>query len=125
MALKLLADPLFPETVVEQLNRAGYDAVHAGAIGAADLPVREILKLADFEQRIILTADRVLARIVESESGRWPSLICFIQVESGPEGVGPVLLNLLELFDEDLAQGAMVIVRDGQTLLRKFVPPLE
>ena len=33
------------------------------------------------------------------------------------------LFNLLKLFDEDLKDGALVIVRDGQTLLRKFIKP--
>jgi len=33
------------------------------------------------------------------------------------------LFNLLKLFDEDLKDGALVIVRDGQTLLRRFIKP--
>ena len=30
------------------------------------------------------------------------------------------LFSLLDLFDEDLKDGALVIVREGQTLLRKL-----
>jgi hypothetical protein len=34
--------------------------------------------------------------------------------------VTSTLFNLLKLFDADLKDGALVIVREGQTLLRKF-----
>jgi hypothetical protein len=106
--VKLLADPFFPEGVVQDLNDAGYDAVHALEIGAGDLPIREFLRLAAFESRVVVTRNRSLARLVESDSGvSWPS----------------VIFNLLKLFDEDLKDGALVIVRDGQTLLRKFIKP--
>ncbi len=125
MALKILADPLFPEAVVEELRRAGYDAVHAGQIGAGDLPLREILRLAAFEGRILITRNRGMARLVESQGGEWPSLIFFRHGVRRPETISRILLHLLDLFDEDLAQGAMVIVRDGQTLLRKFVRPTD
>lgn len=121
MRLKILADPLFPEGVVENLKKAGYNAEHAGQIGAGDLPVREILRLAAFEDRILLTRNRGLARLVEAERGHWPSIIFFRQHQAGPEAMTQILLNLLGLFDEDLAQGAMVIIRDGQTLLRRFL----
>ena len=119
--MKILADPLFPEGVVENLRKAGYDAEHAGKIGAGDLPVREILRLAAFENRVLLTRNRGLARLVEAERGQWPSVIFFRQLEAGPDVMTQILLNLLGLFDEDLAHGAMVIVRDGQTLLRRFI----
>jgi hypothetical protein len=35
----------------------------------------------------------------------------------------PSLCDLLKLFDEDLEDRALVIVRDGQTLLGKFIKP--
>ncbi len=123
MSLKLLADPLFPEIVVEEMKRAGYDAVHAGAIGAGDLPLREILSLASFENRILITANRALAKLVEAGAGSQPSVIFFKQLEGGSRSLGQVLLNLLSLFDEDLAEGAVVIVGSGQTLLRKLTRP--
>ena len=62
MTLKLLADALFPEGVVEELNQAGYDAVHVGEIGAGDLPLREIVRLAHFENRILLSINPAVAR---------------------------------------------------------------
>ena len=120
--VKILADPLFPERVIEDLSEAGYDAVHAGAIGAADLPLREFLRLARFEDRIVITRNRGLARLVESE-GVWPSVIFFRQDGQNAAGLSSVLFNLLKLFDEDLSEGALLIVRDGQTLLRKFIQP--
>ncbi len=123
MSLKLLADPLFPEIVVEEMKRAGYDAVHAGAIGAGDLPLREILSLASFENRILITGNRALAKLVEAGAGDRPSVIFFKQLEGGSRSLGHVLLNLLSLFDEDLAEGAVVIVGSGQTLLRKLTRP--
>jgi predicted nuclease of predicted toxin-antitoxin system len=122
--VKLLADPFFPEGVVQDLNEAGYDAVHALEIGAGDLPLREFLRLAAFEDRIVVTRNRSLARLVESDSGfAWPSVIFFRQDSVEAQAMTSTLFNLLKLFDEDLKDGALVIVRDGQTLLRKFIRP--
>ena len=118
--MKILADPFFPEAVVQNLTEAGHDALHAGEIGASDLPVREFLRLAAFESRIVVTRNRSLARLVESDSGAWPSVIFFRQDSMETRHLTATLLNLLKLFDEDLTEGALVIVREGRTLLRKF-----
>ncbi len=72
MTLKLLADALFPEGVVEELNQAGYDAVHAGEIGAGDLPLREIVRLAQFENRILLSINPAVARWSNLKAHRNP-----------------------------------------------------
>lgn len=123
--MKLLADPFFPELVVQDLNDAGYDAVHALEIGAGDLPVREFLRLAAFENRVVVTRNRSLARLVESDAGAtpWPSVIFFRQDSLEAQTLTSTLFNLLKLFDEDLKDGALVIVRGGHTLLRKFIKP--
>ncbi len=123
MTLKLLADTLFPEGVVEELNQAGYDAVHTGAIGAGDLPLREIVRLAQFENRILLSINPAVARLVESQSTPKPSLVFLERLKGRTDTVAHVLVNLLTLFDADLADGAIVVVRHGQTFLRKYVPP--
>lgn len=123
MLLKIMADPLFPEGVVQEMKRAGYDAVHAGEIGARDLPLREILRLAVFEKRILITANRAMAKLVETGAGPRPSLIFFKQFRGDAKAKSHVLSNLLSLFDEDLAEGAVIIVREGQTLLRKLIRP--
>jgi predicted nuclease of predicted toxin-antitoxin system len=122
--VKLLADPFFPEGVVQDLNEAGYDAVHALEIGAGDLPVREFLRLAAFEDRVVVTRNRSLARLVESDAAvSWPSVIFFRQDTVEIQVITSTLFNLLKLFNEDLKDGALLIVRDGQTLLRKFIKP--
>ncbi len=126
MLVKLVGDPFFPEGVVKELNESGHDAVHAGEIGASDLPLRDFLRLAVFEDRVVVTRNRGVARLVESAGGPWPSVIYLRQTDSFTEpdsedGLGALLLSLLELFGEDLKDGALLIVRDSQTLLRKFV----
>jgi len=122
--VKILADPFFPEEVVQELTEAGYDAVHALEIGASDLPLREFLRLAAFESRVVVSRNRSLARLVESEASiHWPSVIFFRQSAVEGQHITATLFNLLKLFEEDLNDGALVIVREGQTLLRKFIKP--
>jgi predicted nuclease of predicted toxin-antitoxin system len=123
MAMKLLADPLFPEAVVKELERSGYDAVHAGEIGAVDLPLRELGRLALFENRILLTHNRALARFIETVSEPRPSLVFFKELKGGADVWSHVLMNILALFDHDLTDGAVIIIHNGQTLLRKFTRP--
>jgi predicted nuclease of predicted toxin-antitoxin system len=119
--VKLLADPLFPVLVVKKLKRAGHDAVHSVEIGAGDLPLLEILKLATLEHRVVLTRNQRLTRYVESKPGEWPSVV-LLKVRGDADSISRLLIKLLALFDEDLASGAVVIVSEGQTLLRKFIP---
>jgi predicted nuclease of predicted toxin-antitoxin system len=125
VSLKLLADPQFPQLVVKKIKRAGHDAVHAGEIGASDLPPREILRLASFEDRIVLSRNPRLARLVESEPGPWPSVVLIKLKGGGSDAMSRMLVEVLALFDEDLVSGAVVIVNEGQTLLRKFLPPAD
>ena len=117
--LKFLGDPLFPEGSIATLRGASFDAVHALEIGAGDLPGLEILRLATFESRVVLTMNQTLLRIAEGERAA-PSLVLFRQRRPDPENMAQLLLSLLPLFTDDLAAGAMVIIRDDQTLLRKF-----
>jgi predicted nuclease of predicted toxin-antitoxin system len=121
--MKLLADPLFPEGVIEELKGAGHDAVHAGEIGAIDLPLREIARLAMFENRILLTHNRAMARFIEAASEPRPSLVFFKELKGGTDAWSHVLLNILALFDHDLTEGAVIIIHNSQTLLRKFTRP--
>jgi hypothetical protein len=123
--MKLLADPLFPEGVIEELRRLGYDAVHAGEIGANDLPLQELVRLALLEDRILLSRNRAVARFIESSSEPRPSLVFFRELKGGTDAWSHVLINLLALFDADLADGAVIIVRNTETLLRKFSGPRE
>lgn len=125
MNLKLLADSLFPEGVVEELKQAGYDAVHVGEIGAGDLPLKEVVRLAQLEERILLSNNPAVARLIESERTPKPSLVFFEKLKGRTHTVSRVLVNLLTLFDADLAHGAIVIVRHGQTFLRRYVPSAE
>lgn len=122
--MKLLADPLFPVLVVKKLKRAGHDAVHAVEIGAGDLPLIEILKLASLESRVVLTRNQRLARHVESKPGQWPSVV-LLKLRGNSDSISRLLIKLLALFDEDLSGGAVVVVSEGQTLLRKFVRDTE
>ena len=118
--MKLLGDPLFPVLVIKKLKRAGHDAVHAVEIGAGDLPLTEILKLASLENRVVLTRNQRLARHVESKAGQWPSVV-LLKLRGNSDSISRLLIKLLALFDEDLAGGAVVVVNEGQTLLRKFI----
>jgi len=119
--VKILADPYFPKEVVDDLGEEGFDAVHAAEIGASDLPIREFLGLAAFEGRIVITRNRSLSRLVESDAGSWPSVIYFCADSMTASATTDTLLNLLELFDEDLKDGAIVVVRKNHTELRKFI----
>ncbi len=123
--MKLIGDPLFPVLVVKKLKRAGHDAVHAVEIGAGDLPLTEILKLALLENRVVLTKNQRLARLVESKPGSWPSVVLLKLKGGSSDSMSRLLTKLLALFDDDLASGAVVVVNEGQTLLKKFMPRSE
>lgn len=122
LMLKLLADPSFPRQVLQVLNRAGIDAVRAQDIGASDLPPEELLRLASFEGRVLLTTNRSAREKLQSKIENPPSMILFTRTIRVRE-TSQLLLKLLFLFREDLADGALLVVSDSQTSLHKPIRP--
>src|SRR4051794_33343058 len=88
--------------------------------GLHRLPDNEILGLALREQRIVLTFDLDFGDLLELGSLSLPSVIIFRLEDQTPDSVTPRLLQLLAERQQDLEEGALVVVEDRRYRLRRL-----
>jgi len=118
--LKFLADMgISPETV-SWLRSRGHDAIHLHEEGLDRLPDPEVLEKARREGRILLTHDLDFSQLLALSRAASPSVIVFRLADMRPESVNRHLEQVLQQAREDLAQGAIVSVREGQIRVRRL-----
>jgi len=88
--------PVTPDAVAH-LQVAGYEAVHASAIGLASAEDSKILDVALAEGRIVVTADLDYPRLLALQKSRGPGIILFRGGSYSDE-------EMLDLLDRVLAQ---------------------
>ena len=114
MSLKFLADMGISPRTVQELRDQGHDALHLHEEGLERLPDEEILEKARGEGRILLTHDLDFSQLLAQTSAEGPSVILFRLADMRPESVSHHLRLVLVQAEEELRQGAIVSVREGQ-----------
>ena len=103
--------PLSPATAA-WLRGQGHDAVHAGDIGLHDAEDAIILRRAQDEQRIVVTADLDYPRLLALSRAEGPGLILFRGGDySEVEVIERLTRALQSVSAEDLAESIVVIER--------------
>ena len=114
MTLKFLADMGISPLTVQGLRDQGHDALHLHEEGLERLPDEEILEKAHREGRILLTHDLDFSQLLAQTGAESPSVILFRLADMRPESVSRHLQLVLAQAEEELHQGAIVSVREGQ-----------
>lgn len=107
LKLKFLADMGISPLTVAWLRERGYDARHLHEEGLDRLPDEAVLEKARKEGRVLLA-------LAHAEG---PSVVLFRLSDMRPESVARHLAQVLDRVGEELAQGALVSVREGQLRL--------
>jgi len=102
-----------PETV-SWLRSQGHDAIHLHEEGLDRLTDQEILEKARQEGRVLLTHDLDFSQLLALSKATSPSVIVFRLADMRPKSVNRHLDQVLQQAQKDLAQGAIVSVREGQ-----------
>ena len=118
--MKFLADMGVSMTVVRNLQKAGYEAIHLSEEGLQRLRDREIMEKARQEERIVLTFDLDFGDLLATSSAPLPSVIIFRLQNTLPPFVTARLLEVLSECSEDLETGAIVMVEDSRYRLRQL-----
>ncbi|NES19180.1 MAG: hypothetical protein F6K41_09675 [Symploca sp. SIO3E6] len=118
--MKFLADMGVSMTVVRNLRKAGYEAIHLSEEGLQRLRDREIMEKARQEERIVLTFDLDFGDLLAASSATLPSVIIFRLQNTLPPFVSTRLLEVLSECGEDLETGAIVMVEDSRYRLRQL-----
>ena len=118
--MRFLADMGVSLRVVEWLRSSGHDAIHLREEGLQKLPNGEIFQKAIREERIVLTFDLDFGEIVAASGGRSVSVILFRLRNTRADFVVQRVKIVLDQSTEELAQGAVVLVEDGQHRVRRM-----
>ncbi|MGO8704953.1 MAG: DUF5615 family PIN-like protein [Candidatus Brocadiia bacterium] len=118
--MKLLWDMgLSPRTAIF-LRENGHDAVHLWEEGLPRIADEDVAQKAAHEGRILVTFDLDFSRILALQRASNPSMILFRLQEFTTDQVNHMLGRLLEQYEEELAQGAVIVVDPDRVRTRRL-----
>lgn len=118
--MRFLADVGISRSTTDELRGLGHDAVHLSEEGLHRLPDDEILALARQEGRVILAFDLDFGDLLAASAAALPSVIIFRLEDQTPASVTPKLLHLISEREQELTEGAIVIVEERRYRLRRL-----
>jgi predicted nuclease of predicted toxin-antitoxin system len=113
--LRFLIDNALSPLVAERLTTAGHEAAHVRDYELQAASDEEIVKRARAENRIVVSADTDFATLLALRQMRQPSFLLFRRgTERRPEQQVALLLANLPALEQDLAEGAVVVLEPGR-----------
>ncbi len=119
--MRFLIDNALAPLVAERLSAAGHEAVHVRDYELQAASDEEIVERARAENRIVVSADTDFATVLALRQLRQPSFLLFRRgTERRPEQQVALLLANLPALEQDLAEGAVVVLERGRMRVRKL-----
>lgn len=119
--MRFLLDEGLSPRVAELLRDAGHDAVHASAVGLTSATDPVVLQRALDDGRVLLTLDTDFGALLAHSGAAVPSVVLFRgEVTRRPDGQAALLLANLDQFEQDVAEGALVVIGDGRLRIRSL-----
>lgn len=108
--MKFLADANIPQSVINSLNNFGYNVldIKKYKLSAKDV---EIIRLAQKEERIILTLDKDFISLTQFPKHHVPTIVVRLQNQKS-EHILERLLPLLQEQDKNILLNSLTIIRE-------------
>ena len=103
------------------LQAAGYEAVHWSSVGDARTTDRLITAWAKAKGHIVFTHDLDFGTILAVTKAEGPSVIQVREHDVLPEGMGDIVLQALNQFENHLRAGALITI-DSKSLRARILP---
>jgi predicted nuclease of predicted toxin-antitoxin system len=119
--LRFLIDNALSPVIADRLAAVGHDAAHVRDYGMQAAADAEVLKRAEEEERIVVSADTDFGTLLAMRRTRSPSVILFRgDVPRKPEQQAALLLVNLEAVSEELATGVVIVIEPGRMRVREL-----
>lgn len=116
--MKFLADMGISPVTVNFLRDQGYEAIHLDQEGLGRMADSQILAKAHAEGFVVLTHDLDFTDLMAAGGAFSPSVIIFRLHNMRPESVSRNLQKILDRFKDDLENGVIITVREGNIRIR-------
>lgn len=118
--MKFLADMGMSPKTVHRLQSLGHDAVHLMDLDLSRMPDSEILHKARQEGQIILTNDLDFSDLLAAGGYTLPSVIIFRLKDMRAVNVNHYMDKILAGYEDELASGAVMSVRETRIRAHKL-----
>jgi predicted nuclease of predicted toxin-antitoxin system len=118
--MRFLVDVGLAPATSRYLTAAGHDSVHLYDRRMERLTDRAIIRVAESENRVILTHDLDFSRMVALGRGRFPSIITFRLQDMRPENVNRHIDIVIHQLEAEVLTGALVSVSEESIRVRSL-----
>ncbi|MGB8261652.1 MAG: DUF5615 family PIN-like protein [Terracidiphilus sp.] len=116
--MKILLDMNLSPLWTGELARAGFEAIHWSAVGAAPAEDSEIMEYAARHGMVVLTHDLDFSAILAATQGTRPSVVQIPASDPSFELVGETVVRALRQMRGELATGALLTVDTKRVRVR-------
>ena len=122
--MKFLIDNNLSPLLAEGLKAAGHDAVHLRDLGMQAAPDPAVLQRAQVDERVLVSADTDFGGLLSRSRATGPSVL-LIRRLAGRRAAdqSAIILANLDQIAEDLTAGAVVVIGDDWTRIRRLPMP--
>lgn len=118
--MKLLLDMNLPRDLAKRLTQEGHASRHAGDIGLSEAEDSDVLEVARCAGEIVLTHDLDYGDLLAFSGASGPSVVVFRMRDVTLHNIAGRFLKTLPSVENALLQGAIVVIGDEATRVRKL-----